>query len=72
MPLQRLREFYPNILEMSSELLISPGDTLTTPSKRSFGDPVELFREFSKQICGSEAQPDEIELFSKIAEEALK
>lgn len=71
MPLQRLREFYPNILEMSSELISAPGELLSTPSKRSFGDPVELFREFSKQICGIDADSEEIELFRKIAEEAL-
>ncbi|MCQ4021857.1 MULTISPECIES: exonuclease SbcCD subunit D [unclassified Ruminococcus] len=72
MPLQRLREFYPNILEMSSELLAAPGENISVPSKRSFGESVELFCEFSKQICGVEADEEEIELFRKIAEEALR
>lgn len=71
MPLQRLREFYPNILEMSSELLASPSESVGTPSKRDFGNPVELFCEFSQQICGVEAQEDEIELFRQIAQEVL-
>lgn len=72
MPLQQLREFYPNILEMSNELLTSPEETLTTPSKRSFGSPSELFREFSSQICGAEATDDEIELFEQIVREAAQ
>lgn len=72
MPLQQLRDYYPNILEMSTQLLTPPGEILSTPSKRSFTDPCELFKEFSSQVCGEEAAPDEAELFNEIVREALK
>lgn len=72
MPLQQLREFYPNILEMSNELLTAPDEILTTPSKRNFESPSELFKEFALQICGEEATDEEIRIFEEIAKEAMQ
>lgn len=71
MPLQRLRDYYPNILEMSTRLLAPPGEIISTPSKRNFTDPSELFKEFTSQICGEEAAPDDLELFEDIVSEVL-
>ncbi len=70
MPLQRLREFYPNILEMSTELFAPSSDTISAPSRKSVGEPTELFREFCAQVCGFEADDEEIGIFEDILKEA--
>ena len=70
MPMQRLREFYPNILEMSSELFPAPDNVDAAPTRRNFASPKELFKEFCSQICGIEADDEELKIFEEIAEEA--
>ncbi len=70
MPLQRLREFYPNILEMSTELFAPASEAITAPSRRSFGRPTELFREFCAQVCGFEADDEAVDIFEDILKEA--
>lgn len=72
MPMQRLREYYPNALELSTELLPSPGNVTAAPTRRSFGEPSDVFREFSSQICAQEATNEDLELFEKIVREALE
>jgi DNA repair protein SbcD/Mre11 len=67
MPMDQLRPYYPNLLGLSSEWLSSGGDGTRDDLRDQFmhrkTDDVYVFEQFIRQICGSEADDADRELF---------
>lgn len=62
MPVDRLREFYPNLLGLKSEFLSRPGADSSCTIKRTSTDD-EIFRQFMTRICSSEVTESDAALF---------
>lgn len=71
MPVYRLREFYPNILELSSECL-KPQAKQKNCSCNALSDKMEVFKSFMRDICGVEVTQNDCKFFSKALNQALK
>ncbi len=67
MPMDQLRPYYPNLLGLSSEWLFAGGDGSRDGLRDQFmhrkTDDVYVLEQFLRQICGSEADDADRELF---------
>ena len=74
MPMDRLREYYPNLLGLKSEFLSRRAELQHGQARQPSGDAV-LFTQFMEQICGQTATPEDRALFfetlKRIQEENL-
>ena len=62
MPMDRLREYYPNLLGLKSEFLSRRADLQHGQARQPSGDAV-LFTQFMEQICAQTAAPEDCALF---------
>lgn len=71
MPVERLREYYPNILGLKSDYIIrKASQEKHTTVKRNSSDE-EILSAFLTQICGTEMTKQDAELFAKAKEGLL-
>lgn len=71
MPIYRLREFYPNILELSSDYVkadISKNDT----NFNSLNNELEVFKSFMNDICNVEVNDNDCNFFNEALKQACK
>lgn len=68
MPVDRLREFYPNLLGLKSEFLSRTGSENNCTIKRTSTDD-EIFTQFITQICSSEVTESDRALFHSAMDE---
>ena len=64
MPVDRLREYFPNILSLSCEYLTGSNAQKTESTISTKSTDREIFTQFLSQICGVEPTDEEIELFN--------
>lgn len=64
MPVDRLREYFPNILSLSCEYITGSGTQKTESTITTKSTDREIFTQFLSQICGVEPTEEEIELFN--------
>ncbi len=70
-PLPRLREFYPNILEVRRKIFAEPG-RLDTPVKASdfkLRSVEDLFADFFSQVTDAELSQDQVAAFARVINE---
>ncbi|MGN0517660.1 MAG: exonuclease SbcCD subunit D [Acutalibacteraceae bacterium] len=64
MPVDRLREYFPNILSLSCEYITGSGAQRTESTITTKSTDMEIFTQFLSQICGVEPTEEETELFN--------
>lgn len=71
MPLCRLREFYPNILTLSSNFLNQSEDSKSF-QYNALSNETDIFKSFMQDICSCEVNEDDLIFFSKALKKSYK
>jgi exonuclease SbcD len=69
LPLDQLRPYYPNLLGLSSQWLLSKGEGDNQKLREQIhhrADDLTIFEEFMEQICGIEAEEEDKKLVQKM------
>lgn len=69
LPLDQLRPYYPNLLGLSSQWLLSKGEGDNQKLREQIhhrADDLTIFEEFMEQICGIEADEEDKKLIQKM------
>ena len=64
---ERLRPFYPNLLSVSNPWM-AQGVTGERAARLKGQDEVTVFTSFLKEVCQTEAAPEDLELFREVLE----
>ena len=71
MPLYRLREFYPNILTLSSNLLTESED-IKPSHYNALSNEQDIFKSFMQDICSYKVNEDDLTFFNKALKKSYK
>lgn len=71
MPIYRLREFYPNILELSSDY-VKPDISKNNSNFNSLNNELEVFKSFMNDICNMEVNDNDCKFFNEALKQAYK